>query len=332
MKYMPEDDMISVVVPIYNVEKYIRKCIDSIKKQTYRNIEIILVDDGSPDKCGEICDEYAESDKRIKVIHKRNGGLSDARNVGIDIAKGKYITFVDSDDYVEEDYVMYLYSLIKKYNTEMSICSYYVEDYKNKRIDLGAKYQEKALEKIECISRMLCENGFAVSAWAKMYNLELFQDIRYPVGKLCEDNGTTYKLIEQCDLIAYGNESKYIYIKREDSIMNSKFSKKKLDLIELTDKMAEDLYPKFPELQDVVIKRKIQSRFSIIRQILFSEYDEANIKIAKDLRKEIVKGYGKQFFTNSKLDKRDRVAFVSILLGIKVYKLNWSLYQRLRNI
>lgn len=324
--------MISVVVPIFNVEKYLRKCIDSIIKQTYKNIEIILVDDGSPDNCGEICDEYARSDERIKVIHKKNGGLSDARNTGIDIAKGMYITFIDSDDYVEEDYIMYLYRLIKKYSTDISISSYYIKDYNGKKVDLGSKYQEKVLEKTECISRMLCENGFAVSAWAKMYKLELFQNVRYPVGKLCEDNGTTYKLIEKCNLIAYGNQSKYVYIKREDSIMNSRFSKRKLDLIELTDKMAEDLYPKYPQLQDVIIKRKIQSRFSIIRQILFSEYDKESIKIAKNLRKEIIRNYGKQFFINFKLDKRDRIAFISILLGIKVYKLNWIMYQKLRKV
>ena len=117
-----DNELISIVIPIYNVEKYIEKCLDSVIKQTYKNIEIILVDDGSPDNCGKICDSYANNDKRIQVIHKENGGLSDARNVGIERANGKYITFVDSDDYIELDYIEYLYTLIKKYNTKISFC------------------------------------------------------------------------------------------------------------------------------------------------------------------------------------------------------------------
>ena len=115
-------DLISVIIPIYNVEQYLDRCIDSVKKQTYTNLEIILVDDGSPDNCGKMCDEYAEDDKRIKVIHKENGGLSDARNAGIEIATGEYITFIDSDDYVSLDYVEYMYKLLKDAGAKLSIC------------------------------------------------------------------------------------------------------------------------------------------------------------------------------------------------------------------
>ena len=118
------EDLISVVVPIYNVENYIKKCVDSILSQTYKNLEIILVDDGSPDNCPQICDEYAQKDNRIKVIHKENGGLSDARNAGIDISKGKFITFIDSDDYIEKDYVEVLYNSIKENASDMAIGSH----------------------------------------------------------------------------------------------------------------------------------------------------------------------------------------------------------------
>ena len=121
-----EEELISVILPIYNVEKYLEKCLKSVINQTYKNLEIILVDDGSKDNSPQICDEYAVKDKRIVVIHKSNGGLSDARNAGIEIAKGKYIALIDSDDYVEKDYVQFLYQLIKENNAEMSICSHTV--------------------------------------------------------------------------------------------------------------------------------------------------------------------------------------------------------------
>ena len=119
---MNKQDLISVIVPVYNVENYLKRCLDSIINQTYQNIEIILIDDGSTDNSGNLCEDYKKIDNRIKVVHKTNGGLSDARNTGIKKAKGKYITFVDSDDYVEYDYVEYLYNLIKKYDTNISFC------------------------------------------------------------------------------------------------------------------------------------------------------------------------------------------------------------------
>ena len=143
---MRENDLISVILPIYNVEPYLERAVDSIIKQTYRNIEIILVDDGSPDNCGNICDAYAKQDKRIIVIHKENGGLSDARNVGIKKASGKYITLVDSDDYVDDDYVEFLYSLIKNSGADMSICSHTVL-YDNGTILTKATHELFVLDK-----------------------------------------------------------------------------------------------------------------------------------------------------------------------------------------
>ena len=117
------EDLISVIIPVYKVEKYLDECLASVTGQTYRNLEIILVDDGSPDRCGEICDQWANKDNRIRVIHKQNGGLADARNAGIDVATGDYISFVDSDDYVDEDFLEGLYSALKKFNTKLAICN-----------------------------------------------------------------------------------------------------------------------------------------------------------------------------------------------------------------
>ena len=158
--------LISIIVPVYDVEPYLRKCIDSILIQSYRDLEIILVDDGSPDNCGAICDEYAEKDKRIKVIHKKNGGLSDARNAGLDIATGEYIGFVDSDDWVMPDMYEYLYKAVKEYDADMSVCGYY--DYWGKTIS-GRYCQDIQVYKGQEGIKALLDLKFGNYVWNKLY-------------------------------------------------------------------------------------------------------------------------------------------------------------------
>ena len=318
---MTEKDLISIVIPVYNVQDYLNKCLDSVLNQTYNNIEIILVDDGSTDKSGEICDKYNEKDNRIQVIHKQNGGLSDARNVGIKNARGKYITFVDSDDYLELDYIEYLYNLIKKYNTKMSICSYYIENIKGKRSDSGEGYKEELMSTEDALYRMLVEKGYSVSACAKMYELKLFDDVCYPVGKLCEDNGTTYKLIEKCEYIAYGNLSKYIYLKRDNSIMNSEFNIKKMDLITLTDEMYSYLKPKYPSLTDALNRRKNYTRFSILRQLVTAK--NGNKELENEMAKYILTNR-KEIMNNKATPKRDKIALIILQIsGIFGFAISW---------
>ena len=200
------EDLITVVVPIYKVEKYLEKCIDSIIKQTYENLEIILVDDGSPDKCPQICDEYAKKDSRIKVIHKKNGGLSDARNAGIDIAKGEYITFVDSDDYIEKDYVEVLYDSIKENDSDMAIGSHKVI-YENGTILNKETGEKSVLDAKTVLERILYDENIDLSAWAKLYKTELFEEIRYPKGRVFEDAATTYKLVDKSKKISIVSKS-----------------------------------------------------------------------------------------------------------------------------
>lgn len=319
-----ENDLISIVIPIYNVEEYLEKCIESVINQTYRNLEIILVDDGSPDNCGTICEEYKKKDERISVFHKKNGGLSDARNYGKKHAKGKYITFIDSDDYVENDYIEYLYNLIINNNCDMSICSFKLHS-NNKFIDNGINYNSCVFTSKECLKNMLCENGFNVSAWAKLYKTKMFEDIDFPYGKLCEDNGTTYKLVLKCKNIAYGNESKYIYEMRDNSIMNASFSPKKLDLIELTDLMYDDVIKIFPDLKNVLTKRKLHSRFSILRQIVMSNDKNAK-NIFEKYKNEILLNYKDEFKKNPAISKRDRIAYMSLKLGKHFFKFSWCCY------
>ena len=229
-----ENDLISVIVPIYNVEKYLSQCIDSIINQTYKNIEIILVDDGSPDSCDEICDEYAKKDDRIKVIHKENGGLSDARNHGIDLATGKYIAFVDSDDYINEQYLEKLYNAIIDNNTQVSQCNFIiVEDNKNeilKRGYTGNIKTKSGYNMIKEISTKKCWENIIICN--KLYSAKLFNDIRFPVGKIHEDEFVTPKILYNVDNIAIVKEYLYNYRKNQNSITGKNFKIERLDVLE----------------------------------------------------------------------------------------------------
>ena len=222
--------LISIIVPVYNVETYLAKCVDSILAQTYTNLEIFLVNDGSSDCCGKLCDEYAKEDKRIKVIHKKNGGLSDARNVAIDVATGEFITFIDSDDYVTDDYIMTLYSLIEKYECKVSIALYntFVEGSKPKVVN--RVYREDCQTNIKAIEEMFYQEKYDTASWAKLYHSSLFATgIRYPKGIVYDDLATTYLLIFQSDKVAFCNRRIYNYLLRRDSIEGSSFSSKKMD-------------------------------------------------------------------------------------------------------
>lgn len=227
-----EKDLISVIVPVYKVEKYLEKCIESVLKQTYTNLQIILVDDGSPDNCGKICDEYAKKDSRIEVIHKANGGLSDARNVGISKAKGRYIGFVDSDDYIKEDMYEILLNLIKKYDADVSICNLYDvidgnECIRNKENGI------REYSRLDILKKVLLDKNIQSYAWNKLYEKELFDEIKYPIGKKYEDIGTTFYLFEKCNKIVVTSEPEYCYLKRADSLVNNVTESTILDYTEI---------------------------------------------------------------------------------------------------
>lgn len=227
------EELISIIIPVYNVEKYLEKCVDSIINQTYKNIEIILVDDGSKDNSGKLCDSIKEKDDRIKVIHKQNGGLSDARNAGLKIAKGKYIGFVDSDDYVAEDMYQTLYSLSRENNADISIVSYY-EIYGGKVISARDSKNLEVYDKIDAMKEVLIDRSIQSYAWNKLFKRELFEDIEFPTNKNFEDIATTLLLFEKANTVVLLEDPKYYYVRRDDSIVgvkNYKTYKDYLDVI-----------------------------------------------------------------------------------------------------
>lgn len=215
---------LSVVVPVYKVEPYIHQCVDSILNQTFTDFELILVDDGSPDKCGEICDEYAKKDSRVKVIHKKNGGLSDARNFGIDVAQGEYITFVDSDDKIDKNMYQDMICYLEKNDLDIICCGTFLVRGEKKKFR-SAYNSDKIFNKNEAIIEILNGN-LDNSAADKVYKRSLFKDIRYPKGRVYEDVATTYKLVYLADKVGYLKKPYYYYYKRKGSIVASAFNSK----------------------------------------------------------------------------------------------------------
>jgi len=218
------NEVISIIIPVYKVEEYLARCVDSILAQTYTNLEIILVDDGSPDNSGKICDAYAEQDDRIVVIHKPNGGLSDARNAGINRAYGSYLTFLDSDDWIPADYIAYLYGLLKESGSAISLCNFLkttteVLPETNEPEKVTVMTSDEILEKYIDLGDAF--HPQLVMACGKLFKAELFDTIRFPVGRLHEDEFTTYKLFHYAKKTVLSSLPLYYYWQREDSIMGS---------------------------------------------------------------------------------------------------------------
>ncbi|MBR3263981.1 glycosyltransferase family 2 protein [Candidatus Saccharibacteria bacterium] len=325
-----ETPLITIIVPVYNVSQFLAACLDSLKKQSYPKCEFLLIDDGSTDGSGVMCDEFARTDSRTRVIHQENQGLSGARNRGIHEAKGEYITFVDSDDTVTPDYISYLYSLIRKYQATISICGLKEITLKNEAIYYSAEYPEKAMSTEETLGRMLREEGFTVVAYAKLYHKNLWQNVEFPAGVLHEDLGTTYRIIEKSPRIAFGPEAKYVYKKRESSISSSDFSEKKLDIISLTDTMCSEIESKFPYLINTVNLRRMHARFSVLRQILFVKNPSP---AQKNIEQQIIDYLlqNKKYITkNPHATSRDKIAIYTLILHKNIFKLFWQIYTKIR--
>lgn len=222
--------LISIIVPVYNVEEYLTDCVESILKQSYKNFQVILVNDGSTDRSGLLCDRYAEGDNRIKVIHKKNGGLSDARNVGLNIAEGDYIVFTDSDDFLHRDYLKVQYENLVQTDADMAVCDYhmydtgqYVEDSLSNRIS--------TVEKRDITAQLYENSGMLIVAWNKLYRRFLWDEIRYPVGRLHEDEAVIHEILVRCERIVLTDAKLYYYRKRENSIMGQDSDKSIKDAV-----------------------------------------------------------------------------------------------------
>lgn len=323
--------LISVIVPVYNVKDYLSDCLGSLKQQTYKDLEIILVDDGSDDGSGEILDEYMKNDKRMVVFHKKNGGLSSARNFGLKKATGEYITFVDSDDYLEKDAIEYLYGLIKRDESVIAVASHKEKKENGEVRDFNNGEESDELTVEEALKRMLNERGFMVSAWGKLYEKRLLKGITFPEGKLHEDVGTTYKIFlaayktDELAKVSYGEKAKYIYNIRSSSITNAGFDSRKLELITQTDEMCNEIEKVFPGLINTLNLRRVHARFSILRQI-------GKSKGVSRLENELIhyiKEHKKWVTRNPEAGKRDKLAVYSLSMGKRVFYSSWKVYEKI---
>lgn len=236
-------DLVSVIVPVYGVERYLDRCIRSVVNQSYRHLEIILVDDGSMDRCPAICDTWAGRDPRIRVIHKSNGGLSSARNAGLDVAGGEFIAFVDGDDYVDPEYVSTMIGAVQDVHADLAMCSVFHEDADGNAIAQMVPVHRreyapvtdvrKTCPGMDCMRQRGDENGADnVVAWNKLYRRSLWEDIRYPLGKLHEDEFVTYRILARVGIAVLLPDRLYHYVERAGSIMHTKYTLRSLDIIE----------------------------------------------------------------------------------------------------
>ena len=308
-----KNSLISVIVPVYKVEKYINRCVESIINQTYENLEIILVDDGSPDNCPIICDKYQKKDTRIKVIHKANGGLSDARNVGIKESTGNYLLFVDSDDWLPTDAISFLYEVLIKSNSDIStgILKEVESDTDigdNKASDVRTFNREKALEELMYL------HNLSNSASGKIYKRDLFLHVNYPIGKHYEDLGTTYKLFDQAERVTVTNKVVYYYFKNTESIRHMKYSSKRLEGLEFSLKELNFIEDNHPKLLDAAIYRVFYECMLILNEMPLFHRDRSSIY--KVLRKYI----GNVLFNEKLLKKQKLLCYMSIFgqIGIKI--------------
>ncbi|MEG0687794.1 MAG: glycosyltransferase family 2 protein [Hungatella sp.] len=265
-------EIVSVVVPIYNVEKYLRRCIDSIVNQTYKNLDIILVDDGSPDSCGKICDEYQEKFNNIRVIHQENQGLSCARNRGLSVASGSYITFIDSDDWIATDMIESLLQLADKHQAEVAVAGFY-NVYDTGKMVRNSKHTEiQILTNKEALECYLFSNCLTPCVCGKLWKTCIWEGVNCPPGKLFEDQYTTYKLLVKAETVVFNPLPQYYYYKRVDSIGHMAFSDKTYDLYEGIQEQYSYISSQFPEIESSIAIAKLMWELVFINMMLRSNF------------------------------------------------------------
>lgn len=313
-----EQDLISVIVPAYNVEGLIKKCLSSILNQTYKNFELVIINDGSTDNTLKKIKEMNIKHRNV-IVTTKNSGISAARNRGIDESSGEYITFVDSDDVIEPDYLEYLLELAKKFNAKIASCQHTIEFANKKKIDMSFSEESYFMTAHDWVQDVLIMNRVDLSPWGKLYKADLFNGHIFPDGKLFEDTYAIPTLICKAEGVAVGSESKYSYEIRKNSITRSEFNKSALDLITNTDIMTEKILEFFPDLRRETDVRKAWAGVSTLSNLLRSKDADIYIKTAKKIRRYILKfSTSVIFYRKSKLELK--FAIILIYMNIRLYK------------
>ena len=312
------DPIIRIIVPIYNVGKYLPKCIVSILNQTFKNFELILVNDGSTDNSGVVCDDYARKDTRIKVIHKSNGGVSSARNAGLYVAKGEYIGFVDPDDYIDKNMYEKLYRLCIDNNSDIAICRF------NREINGKIQNKESTeeiieLNNMEAMNELFKGNLYRFSLCNKLFSKKCFNDVLFPEERIHEDLSTTYKLFANSKKAVYINYCGYIYVRRENSILTSTYNEKRLQAFIAWDEIIEFIDKNYYEIIEQVIATFTYWCVDNILYIL----NQVNNSKKKNNYLNIIQKYTTKYYIYI---KRNNILSRSYKLRIRIFNINYKLF------
>ncbi len=327
-------ELVSIIIPVYNVEKYLDKCIQSVVNQSYKNIEIILVDDGSPDNCCTICDKWARKDNRIKVIHQTNQGLSSARNSGIEIANGDYLCFVDSDDYVDKNYIQILYRSVHENNADMGICRFADINENNELLETDNIQQiaDGVYTGEEILKELLFTFKIPIRVvWNKIYKKSLFDDLKFSVGKINEDEFIIHRLIANSNKISVTNKVLYYYLHRNNSIMSSGFRIKQTDYLEALEDRVK--------VCEIVDKRHCNSflsfkaKFNLLKTItefyfLVNNSSQIESATKKNVKTKFRSLFNKYFIEYKQQNKQFncKQSYSHIPLFLHIFNINPALY------
>ena len=313
--------MISVIIPVYNVEKYIERCVKSVLNQTYQDFEILLINDGSTDNSGKICEELAFKHEQIRLIEQKNQGVSAARNIGIEKAKGEFLTFIDSDDFIDKNYLKILFDSLIKNNADISCCEYQrIGDVEIKKI----KYRNKfyIFDKVDIIKLYLGKE--LTGPWGKLYRKKVFSKIYFPIGKRHEDIATIFKVILNAKKLVYTNDELYFYYKNVSSFTKQKFNKRNFDLIDAWNEVYI-LSRKYPvEIQKLAEFRLNKAYFTLLGIIVYYGFDKSiDLKEQDNIQSELLHKF-KEYFSFRKIISTKYLS-LNRKIAMCLFKFNYGL-------
>lgn len=325
------DDIITIIIPVYNVENYVEKCIKSVIEQTYKKLQIIIIDDGSKDLSWKICEHYSNIDNRIVFFRKENMGLSDTRNRGLDICEGKYVFFLDSDDFLPNDAIETLYKNILSNNADISIGRFldcYSPSFQITDENLF-EFQTEIYDKTNGLNTMLYNSKFTNAACNKLYNIKLFDGVRFPVGKLYEDLATTYKLFYKAEKVVYSNKYTYCYLRdRENSIMHKKFSQARMQALDYAEEIVAFAKKSFTKIKKAAISRLVMECIFILLEL-----PNTNEFFAENKRvKKIINKYRFQCLLNTKVPLKQKMLMIASIFGRKFLMKIWNIKEKRKRV
>lgn len=322
-------DRISIIIPVYNVKKYLKECVESALNQTYSSIEIILVDDGSDDGSEKICDELCRNTDRIRVFHRENCGLSAARNYGLDKCTGDYIYFLDSDDCIAADAIEILHRECRKYNGDIAVTEYIMfHDSENIPSDTDAKAGTVCFSRKEAVINMLLPRKYDHCSCGKLFRKKLWDNFRFPSGRLYEDLDTTYDIFLKADRVVYHTAPKYYYRIRHNSIMNSEISSRNLVLLDISDRVADMLLNEYPDMEEIIVCKHTMTYANFYKNILCcskKSFSETQYRIKSLCRRNL-----KRILKSEHLGVNEKIKVLALCISKYVYFYLYYLSDRLK--